>query len=144
MYGKGTRISTLCIHVLLLNAWEGFTLNTSNALRKKASFPVIAEGSLFQAAPDQPFSSLRISWRLTFSRMAAWLHSQITHFPSFNCFNTRLEGSDCSRFAFTNNGFSPLCYGFHRVLLEFNKLFWQYHFIKYHVTKVNNTLIMFP
>lgn len=113
------QLPVLCINVPLLIAWENFTLLTLlTAWKRKHLPPVKAEVFLASFSPLWGFPE-----DLCLIGLLFWLHSQITHFPSFNCFKTRLVGSDCTKLSFTNNGFSPLCYGFHRVPLNLTSFF---------------------
>ena len=127
----------------LLIAWEYFTLLILlSAWKQKHLPPRKAEMILFQVVSEQSFYLLRIPCRLMSKGLLFWLYSQSTHFLPFNCFKTGLMEYGCSRFSFTNNGCSPLCYGF-QSLSEFSKFFPAIS-LKSFITKANNSLIAHP
>lgn len=88
------------------------SLNTFYQLEDGSIFP---QGKLrwfcFRLSLSSLSTLLRIPCRLI-SKGLLFLVVQSTHIFTFNCFKTELMEYGCSRFSFTNNGCSPLCYGY--------------------------------
>lgn len=124
-------------HGPLLIVWEDITLLTLLTASKWKHCPPRKPGMiLFQVVSAQSLHPLRTPCRLMFSKIAV-LAAQSNPTLSIFCFNTRLMGPDCSRFCFTNNGCSSLCYSF-QVVSELSKASPAVPFIKACITKPNN------